>query len=236
MPRMKRPLALALALAAASPLALAQEPKEPPKKAPAAKKGDAKGGGGKELYATFVTSAGKIGVRLTPDEKPLAVKNFVELATGKKEWADPATAQKVKKPLYDGTLFHRVIPNFMIQGGDPKTRGKPPAPDMAYGTGNPGYAIPDELTEGEHFFDQPCQLAYANSGPNTSGAQFFITEVPTLHLNPRKCTNSPTGLCGYTRFGEGVCGCDLVAKIAAAGNSKTVLEKVVISSKKPTCE
>jgi peptidyl-prolyl cis-trans isomerase A (cyclophilin A) len=231
MPRMIRSAALAIALAAlaAPSFGLAQEAKEPAKKPAAGKKGEPKGAAGKEkkeLYATFVTSQGKIGVRLTPEEKPNAVKNFVELAEGKKEWTDPRTGQKSTKPLYDGTVFHRVIPGFMIQGGDP----------LGQGVGGPGYAIPDELGKEEHFFDQPCQLAYANSGPNTNGSQFFITEVPTLHLNPRQCTNSPSGLCGYVRFGEGVCGCDLVAKIARLGNSKTVLEKVVISNKKPTCQ
>ena len=78
-----------------------------------------KGKESKELYATFVTSQGKIGVRLFPAEKPNAVKNFVALAEGKKEWTDPRTGKKSKKPLYDGTVFHRVIPKFMIQGGDP---------------------------------------------------------------------------------------------------------------------
>jgi len=220
MPRMNRPaaLALALSLCVAPALALAEEAKKA-----AEPKKDAKGG---ELYATFVTSQGKIGVKLTPETKPNAVKNFVELAEGKKEWTDPRTGQKSKKPLYDGTLFHRVIPNFMIQGGDP----------LGQGVGGPGYAIPDELEASERFFDQPCQLAYANSGPNSNGSQFFITEVATLHLNPQRCTNSPAGLCGYVRFGEGVCGCDLVGKIARLGNSKTKLEKVVISKTKPDCK
>ncbi len=191
------------------------------------KKGERTKASGGDLYATFVTSQGKIGVRLFPAQKPQAVKNFVELAEGKREWTDPRTGRKTKAPLYDGTLFHRVIPNFMIQGGDP----------LGQGVGGPGYAIPDELEEGEHFFDQPCQLAYANSGPNTNGSQFFITEVPTLHLNPVRCPGrSPSGLCGYVRFGEGVCGCDLVGKIARLGNSRTTLEKVVISTTKPTCQ
>ena len=177
----------------------------------------------KELYATFVTSEGKIGVRLFPGEKPNAVKNFVDLAEGKKEWTDPRTGKKSKKRLYDGTVFHRVIPNFMIQGGDP----------LGKGTGGPGYSIPDELTPNERYFDKPCQLAYANSGVNTNGSQFFITEVPTPHLNPRPC---PQGLCGYVRFGEGVCGCDLVARIAGLGNDKTTLKKLEISTRKPTCK
>jgi peptidyl-prolyl cis-trans isomerase A (cyclophilin A) len=226
MPRMVRPSVLALALLVAPALSTAQQ-KEPPNPAHAPRKSEAAAAKApKELYATFVTSMGKIGVRLFPEQKPNAVKNFVELAEGKKEWTDPRTGARTRKPLYDGTVFHRVIPNFMIQGGDP----------LGKGVGGPGYAIPDELEPGEHFFDQPCQLAYANSGPNTNGSQFFITEVPTLHLNPVKCDRSPSGLCGYVRFGEGVCGCDLVGKIARAGNSKTTLEKVVISKTKPTCQ
>jgi peptidyl-prolyl cis-trans isomerase A (cyclophilin A) len=231
MPRMIRPAALALAALLVPLAALAEEEKAPPpastSPAPTAKKPEkapAKAAP-KELYATFVTTQGKIGVRLYPDQKPSSVKNFVELAEGKKEWTDPRTGQRSRKPLYDGTIFHRVIPGFMIQGGDP----------LGVGVGGPGYAIPDELDEKERFFDQPCQLAYANSGPNSNGSQFFITEVPTLHLNPEKCTRSPSGLCGYVRFGEGVCGCDLVGKIARLGNGKTTLEKVVISKTKPTC-
>jgi peptidyl-prolyl cis-trans isomerase A (cyclophilin A) len=132
----------------------------------------------------------------------------------------------VKRPLYDGTVFHRVIPEFMIQGGDP----------LGNGTGGPGYEFPDELVLGEHFFASPCQLAYANHGPNTNGSQFFITEVPTPHLDPVRCDRSPSGVCGYVRFGEGVCGCDLVAKIARLGNDQTRLEKVLISKTKPTCK
>jgi peptidylprolyl isomerase/peptidyl-prolyl cis-trans isomerase A (cyclophilin A) len=226
MPRMMRPAALALALCLAPPVALAQTPEEAPKPVPAPR-AKAKAAQPKELYATFVTSQGKIGVRLFPEQKPNAVKNFVELAEGRKAWTDPRTGQRVTKPLYDGTVFHRVIPGFMIQGGDP----------LGLGVGGPGYAIPDELEASEHFFDQPCQLAYANSGPNSNGSQFFITEVPTLHLNPVRCPGrSPTGLCGYVRFGEGVCGCDLVGKIARLGNGKTVLQKVVISTTKPTCQ
>jgi peptidyl-prolyl cis-trans isomerase A (cyclophilin A) len=222
MPRMIRPIALALSLLALPALAAAEEGKKPAAK-PAEAKKDARGG---DLYVTFVTSQGKIGAKLTPETKPNSVKNFVELAEGKKEWTDPRTGQRTKKPIYDGTVFHRVIPGFMIQGGDP----------LGMGVGGPGYAIPDELEGSEHFFDQPCQLAYANSGPNSNGSQFFITEVPTLHLNPTHCTNSPSGLCGYVRFGEGVCGCDLVAKIARLGNSKTTLEKVVVSKTKPDCK
>ena len=189
-----------------------------------------------DRYAVFVTSRGKIGVRLLPAEAPEAVKNFVELATGKKEWQDPKTGKGVRTPLYDGTLFHRVIPGFMIQGGDPLTRGEPLGRNYAgFGTGGPGYKFADEIQAGTAPFAMPCQLAMANSGPNTNGSQFFITEVPTPHLNPRRCMESPSGVCGYVHFGEGVCGCDRVAEIAKAGNGQTKLEKVEITSTKPSC-
>ena len=226
MPRMTTiaPGALA-ALAAASLLA-----------APPARAAD-------DLYATFVTSAGKIGVKLLPGEAPKAVKNFVELAQGKKEWTDPASGAKVKKPLYDGTLFHRVIPGFMIQGGDPLTQGAAlgataSSGGQPFGTGNPGYKFEDELPRPPaKTFEKPCALAMANSGPNTNGSQFFITEgfgAQVPQLEPRAC-GSPSGVCGYVRFGAGVCGCDLVGKISRAGNSKTRLEKVVLSKTAPTC-
>jgi peptidyl-prolyl cis-trans isomerase A (cyclophilin A) len=183
-----------------------------------------------DLYATFDTSAGKIGVKLLPAEAPKTVKNFTELAEGKKEWTDAKTGQKVTRPLYDGTLFHRVIPGFMIQGGDP----------LGNGTGGPGYKFENELPKPPaKIFDKPCVLAMANSGPDTNGSQFFITEgfgssVP--QLEPRLCVDAKGGVCGYTRFGQGVCGCDLVGQIARAGNSKVKLNKVVISSKPPTCK
>jgi peptidylprolyl isomerase/peptidyl-prolyl cis-trans isomerase A (cyclophilin A) len=227
MPRMSRPallaalaLAPALALAASTPAPPAKAP--PAKEPPAAREPAAKGG---EQYVTFETSAGRIGARLLPDEAPNGVANFVALATGKKEWTDPS-GQKTRRPLYDGTVFHRVIPAFMIQGGDPRGNG----------TGDPGYRFADELQAGTRPFDKPCQLAYANSGPNTNGSQFFITEVATPHLNPRPCSESPSGVCGYVRFGVGVCGCDLVAKIAREGNSKVTLKRVVVSSTPPTCK
>jgi peptidylprolyl isomerase/peptidyl-prolyl cis-trans isomerase A (cyclophilin A) len=193
----------------------------------------AKGG---DQYAVFVTSRGKIGVKLLPGVAPNTVKNFVELARGEKTWQDPKTRQQVKSPLYDGTLFHRVIPGFMIQGGDPLTRGEPVGKNYAgFGTGNPGFRFDDELQPGTTPFAAPCQLAMANSGPNTNGSQFFITEVPTAHLNPRPCAESRSGVCGYVWFGQGVCGCERVVEIARAGNGQTKLEKVEITSKPPTC-
>ena len=183
-----------------------------------------------DVYATFDTSAGKIGVKLLPGEAPKTVKNFVELAEGKREWTDSKTGQKVTRPLFDNTLFHRVIPGFMIQGGDP----------LGNGTGGPGYKFENELPKPPaKIFDKPCVLAMANSGPDTNGSQFFITEgfgssVP--QLEPRACVEAKGGVCGYTRFGQGVCGCDLVAQIARAGSSKVKLNRVVISSKPPTCK
>jgi peptidylprolyl isomerase/peptidyl-prolyl cis-trans isomerase A (cyclophilin A) len=196
-----------------------------------------------DSYAVFQTSRGQIGVKLLPAKAPNAVKNFVELAQGKKSWTDPASGQKQnKKPMYDGTLFHRVIPGFMIQGGDPLSRGAELgqaglASGRPFGTGDPGYKFEDELEKPPASpFAVPCQLAMANSGPNTNGSQFFITEVPTTFLDPKGCGNAPSGVCGYVHFGEGVCGCEKVVEIARAGAGQTRLDKVVITNKPPTCK
>ena len=159
-----------------------------------------------DLYAVFRTSRGNITVKLFEKEAPKTIENFVGLATGKREWIDPRTGQKSKAKLYDGTLFHRVIPQFMIQGGDP----------LGTGTGGPGYKFEDEFQSSKKF-DKPFLLAMANAGPNTNGSQFFITEVPTPHLNGR-----------HTIFGEVVKGGDLVPQIGRAGNSQTKLERVEI--------
>jgi peptidyl-prolyl cis-trans isomerase A (cyclophilin A) len=159
-----------------------------------------------DLYAVFQTSRGNIVVKLLEKEAPKTVANFVGLATGKQEWVDPRNGQKSKAKLYDGTVFHRVIPQFMIQGGDP----------LGTGTGGPGYRFEDEFQSGRKF-DRPGLLAMANAGPNTNGSQFFITEVPTPHLNNR-----------HTIFGEVVKGQDLVPQIARAGNAQTKLERVEI--------
>ena len=159
-----------------------------------------------DLFAIFQTTAGSITCRLLEQEAPDTVANFVGLATGNKEWTDPRTGAKSKKPLYDGTVFHRVIPNFMIQGGDP----------LGTGTGDPGYRFKDEFQSGRRF-DKPGLLAMANSGPDTNGSQFFITEVATPHLNNR-----------HTIFGECIQGFELVPKIARAGNAKTTLQHVEI--------
>ena len=160
-----------------------------------------------ELYATFTTSAGDIVVKLLPEKAPNTVENFLGLAEGTKEWTDPVTKQTVKRPLYDGTVFHRVIPDFMIQGGDP----------LGTGYGGPGFRFADEIGP-DNKFDRKGLLAMANAGPNTNGSQFFITEVATPHLNR-----------GHTIFGEVVKGFELVPKIARGGNAKTRLEKITIT-------
>ena len=160
-----------------------------------------------QIHATFKTSLGDIVIRLLPEKAPKTVENFLGLAEGTKEWTHPGTGKKSKTPLYDGTVFHRVIPEFMIQGGDP----------TATGTGGPGYRFEDEIGP-DNRFDRPGLLAMANAGPNTNGCQFFITEVPTPHLNR-----------GHTIFGEVVKGGELVPKIGRAGNKKVALEKVIIT-------
>ena len=124
--------------------------------------------------AIFDTTAGKIDCVLFKDKAPITVTNFIGLATGKQEWTNPIThVKKVNTPLYDGTIFHRVIPDFMIQGGDPAGNG----------TGDPGYKFKDEFSDLK--FNRPGRLAMANSGPNTNGSQFFITDAPTPWLDGR---------------------------------------------------
>jgi peptidyl-prolyl cis-trans isomerase A (cyclophilin A) len=161
------------------------------------------------------TSMGRIVCQFYERQTPKTVANFIALAKGTKDWTDPRTGRKVHgKSLYNGTIFHRVIPEFMIQGGDPKGDG----------TGDPGYSFADEFNPDLNF-DQPGRLAMANSGPNTNGSQFFITEVETPHLNQK-----------HTIFGQ----CDeasvtVVSTIARAlkdSNDKpyadVVLKKVTI--------
>ena len=121
----------------------------------------------------FDTSMGRITCQFYQKQAPNTVANFIGLATGAKDWTDPATKKvQHKKPMYDGTTFHRVIPEFMIQGGDP----------TGTGMGDPGYAFNDEI-DPNLTFDRPGRLAMANSGPHTNGSQFFITEAPYESLN-----------------------------------------------------
>lgn len=166
--------------------------------------------------AVIHTTAGDMHCTLYKDKAPAAVANFVGLASGTKDWTDPKTGQKVHgKPLYDGTIFHRVIPEFMIQGGDPL------GTDPRAGQGDPGYKIPDEFSPDLHF-DKGGVMAYANSGPNTNGSQFFITEQEQPGLDPcldeggcmRGPRRVPKGY-GYTIFGQcDPATVDLVKKIA----------------------
>jgi len=144
------------------------------------------------VYATFDTSEGTIVCRLFEQEAPVTVKNFIELAEGSREWTHPTTSAKSNQPLYNGTVFHRVIPDFMVQGGDP----------TGTGMGGPGYKFQDETKGSPHKFDKPGKLAMANSGPNTNGSQFFITVAATPWL---------TG--NHTIFGEVVEGQDVADKI-----------------------
>jgi peptidyl-prolyl cis-trans isomerase A (cyclophilin A) len=147
--------------------------------------------------ATIETTVGKMTCKLFPDKAPIGVANFIGLAKGTKDWTNPVShAKKHGVPLYNGTIFHRVIPDFMIQGGDPAGTGE----------GDPGYAFKNE-TSPTLKFDRPGRLAYANAGPGTNGSQFFITEAAYPSLNGN-----------YTIFGQ----CDepsvvLVKQIARMG-------------------
>ena len=169
---------LTLGLGSASVFAAAAAKKAPPKKE-------------KGMSAVIETSMGKFVVKLYLDKTPETVANFTGLAEGTKEWTDPSTGQTIKKPFYDGLIFHRVIPNFMIQGGCPQGNGM----------GGPGYKFKDEIVEGL-IFDRPGLLAMANSGPATNGSQFFITTAATPWLNGR-----------HTIFGEVTEGKDIVTTI-----------------------
>ncbi|WP_405643079.1 peptidylprolyl isomerase [Streptomyces uncialis] len=172
-----------------------------------------------ELFATLRTNQGDIEVRLLPDHAPKTVKNFVELANGDRQWIDPTTGQPSTEPLYDGTVFHRVIEGFMVQGGDP----------LGNGTGGPGYTFADEFHP-DLAFTKPYLLAMANSGPGTNGSQFFITLSPTAWLTGK-----------HTIFGEVA---DDASKrvVDAIGTTETnprndrpvrdvVIEKVVVGNR-----
>lgn len=148
----------------------------------------------KEMFALMKTNMGDMKIKLFHKRAPKTVANFVGLAEGTKEYTDPETGEKAKGKYYDGLIFHRVIPGFMIQGGDP----------LGVGTGGPGYQFDDEFhPELKH--SKPGILSMANAGPGTNGSQFFITEAPTPHLDNR-----------HSVFGEVVEGLDVVTKIANA--------------------
>jgi len=151
-------------------------------------------------YAIFQTSQGKIVCRLHEKEAPKTVANFIDLAEGNREWTHPTNNKKSKDKLFDGTIFHRVIPKFMIQAGDP----------AGTGFGGPGYKFEDETKGSPHSFNKPGKLAMANSGPNTNGSQFFITVAATPWL---------TG--NHTIFGEVVEGQDIVDKISEVDRDRS---------------
>jgi len=165
------------------------------------------------VYATLETSEGRIVARLFEDKTPKTVKNFIELAEGRREFVDPKTRQKVTRPFYDGLTFHRVIPEFMIQGGCPRGDG----------TGGPGYQFEDEFHPTlKH--DQPGTLSMANGGPNTNGSQFFLTVAPTPWLDNR-----------HSVFGRVVEGQDIATRISELPRDANdrprqpvILKKVVI--------
>ena len=157
-------------------------------------------------YAIFETSQGEITCELFPQQAPQTVANFVALATGTKEFTDPKTRKPARRPFYDGLIFHRVIPEFMIQGGCP----------LGTGTGGPGYQFQDEFAKGVAF-DKPGKLAMANSGPATNGSQIFITLAATSWLNNR-----------HTIFGQVVKGQDIVERIAAVARDRNDRPKMPV--------
>ncbi|MCH9718482.1 MAG: peptidylprolyl isomerase [Actinomycetia bacterium] len=163
-----------------------------------------------KTFATLHTSQGDIKVELFPNHAPKTVRNFAGLATGEIEWTHPGTGRTSTDPLYQNVVFHRVIPNFMIQGGDP----------LGKGTGGPGYQFPDEIHP-ELAFTRPYLLAMANAGPNTNGSQFFITTAETPWLTGK-----------HTIFGEVVSGQEVVDAIESVptGAQDRPRQDVVISS------
>lgn len=212
--------ALAALFCATLPFAAVAEDKAAPAKE-AKKEESAKDKGkgkGKNMIAVFNTSKGTFKAKLFADKAPNSVANFVGLAEGTKEWTDPKSGKKVKKPLYDGTTFHRVIRGFMIQGGDP----------LGNGTGDPGFKNKTEKhPDLKH--DKPGMLAMANSGPDTDGCQFYVTVAPTKWLDDVEPPSK-----GYTIFGEVVEGMDVVMKISEVktGPMDKPVDSVVINSVK----
>ncbi len=165
------------------------------------------------VYAILETSMGRMVCRLYADKAPRTVENFIELAEGRKEWTDPNTNEYVKRPFYNGLAFHRVIPDFMIQGGCP----------LGNGTGGPGYEFEDEFHK-DLKHDTPGVLSMANAGPDTNGSQFFVTVAATPWLDNR-----------HSVFGKVVEGLDVAVKISQVARDRNdkprtpvVLEKVTI--------
>jgi peptidyl-prolyl cis-trans isomerase A (cyclophilin A) len=166
---------------------------------------------GKDLYATISTSQGDIVIKFFSKDAPKTVANFVGLAAGEKEFTDSTTNKPTKRPYYDGLVFHRVIADFMIQGGDP----------TGTGSGGPGYSFEDEFKSGRGF-DKVGLLAMANRGPATNGSQFFITTSTPTYLNGK-----------HTIFGEVISGYEVAVAISMAPGERAVMKKVTISDKAP---
>src|SRR5271155_5725767 len=166
-------------------------------------------------YAIFNTSEGEIVCRLFETDAPKTFANFVELAEGKREWTHPVGGKKSSDNLYHGTIFHREIPDYMIQGVDPARTGM----------GGPGYKFEDETKDSPHSFDKKGKLAMANAGPNTNGSQFFITVAPTTWLTGK-----------HTIFGEVVEGQDIVKKISEVPRSRQDKPNKDVVVKKVTIE
>lgn len=170
---------------------------------------------GQKVTATFTTTLGTFVAELFHEDCPVTVGNFAGLATGETPWKDPKTGEAANRPLYDGTIFHRVIKDFMIQGGDP----------LGKGTGGPGYRFDDEIIK-KYKHDKPGILSMANSGPGTNGSQFFITEVPTPWLDGK-----------HAIFGRVIDGMDVVLEICDCPKGpgdrpepSITLEKVAINA------
>ena len=183
------------------------------------------------LYARLITTEGTMVVQLHEQLVPKTVANFVGLATGTIPWTDPKTGQKMQNvPMYDGVRFHRVIPRFMIQCGDPLSRHTDPQAAARWGTGGPGYQFEDEFSP-QLTHTGPGILSMANAGPGTNGSQWFITEIATPHLDGK-----------HSVFGQVVAGAEIVPKIARVAcegsrpTKEVVLQKVEIfrSETKPT--
>jgi len=206
---------LALAFAASPLLAQTTTPparrSSPPPTAPAARPATPAAPAVKlepGTYAHFTTSMGDFTARLFTADAPKTVENFVGLATGRKAWKDPRTGQMVHRPYYNNVLFHRVIPNFMIQGGDP----------TGTGMGGPGYEFPDEISAA-HRHNKAGILSMANHGPNTNGSQFFVTVAPYPSLDGH-----------YSIFGEVVDGLDnviAISKVQRGANDRPVTPVVI---------
>ena len=172
---------------------------------------------GGRLVATLKTSLGDIECDLWTNVAPLTVRNFVELAEGTKSWTDPRTGASTQKPLYDEPIFHRVIPDFMIQGGDP----------LGTGTGGPGYRFEDEVDSSVRF-EQPGLLAMANSGPGTNGSQFFITDSTPTHLNMK---HTIFGRCADMEVVRSIMAVDLTGPQGSTPEEDVVLRTVSIGRK-----